>query len=238
MDPQVQTSFIPKKSLDISASRSGSSFGLLFLIALFIFIVSLVAAGGSFAYTQYLNNAIASKSKSLALAEGAYDPGTIQDLLRMDNRLNQSKTLLASHVAVSGIFALLSTQTLEQVSFSNFQYTLGPNGTAHITMQGTADSFSTVALQSDQFGGNKLLKNVVFSGITVGTNGSVGFSVSADVDSSVLSYSNSLGAAAAASASPTGANLPQGSSGAPAAAGAAPTTSAPPSTTGATVPTP
>ena len=204
MDPQVQTSFIPKKSLDISASRSGGSIGLLFLIGLFIFIASLVAAAGSFAYTKYLNNAIASKSASLALAEGAYDPGAIQDLLRMDNRLNQSKTLLSSHVAVSGIFALLATQTLEQVSFSNFDYSLDPDGTAKITMQGTADSFSTVALQSDQLSGNKLLKNVVFSGITVDTTGTVGFSVSADIDPSVISYSNSLGASTpAAPTAPT-----------------------------------
>src|SRR5665647_2460160 len=120
MDPQVQTSFIPKRSLDVSSSREGSPFGLLFLIALLIFIASLVAAAASFLYIGYLNGAIASKSKSLALAEGAYDPGVIQDLVRMDTRLIQSKTLLAKHVAVSGIFAFLSTQTLEHVSFSAF----------------------------------------------------------------------------------------------------------------------
>ncbi|MGC9602466.1 MAG: hypothetical protein ABSE76_01865 [Minisyncoccia bacterium] len=192
MDPQVQSSFIPKKSLDISTSRSEGSFGLLFLIALLVFIASLVAAGASFLYTGYLNNAIASKAQSLALAEGAFDPGTIQDLVRLDSRLNQSKTLLANHVAVSGVFALLEAQTLANVSFSNFEFDLNSDGTAKITMTGTANSFSTVALQSDQFGGSKLLKDVVFSGITVNTNGSVGFSVTATVDPSVFSYANSL----------------------------------------------
>jgi hypothetical protein len=196
MDPQVQASFIPKKSLDVSARSSGSPFGLLFLIATLIFIASLAAAAGSFLYTGYLNGAIASKSQSLALAEGAYDPGAIQDLVRMDSRLTQSKTLLAKHVAVSGIFALLSMQTLASVSFNDFQYSLNADGTAHISMTGNADSFSTVALQSDQFGGNKLFKNVVFSNIAVNTNGSIGFSVSADLDPSVISYGNSLGASA------------------------------------------
>jgi len=196
MDPQVQASFIPKKSLDIAASRSEGHFGLLFLIAMLVFVASIVAAGGSFLYTQYLNSTIASKSKSLTLAEGAYDPGVIQDLLRLDNRLNQSKTLLANHVAVSQVFSFLSTQTLEQVSFSNFSYTLSSDGTAQINMQGTADSFATVALQSDQFGGNKMLKNVVFSDITVNQDGSVGFSVTADVSASLISYTNSLGSSA------------------------------------------
>jgi hypothetical protein len=174
-----------------------------FLIALLVFIASLIAAGGAFAYTQYLNSSIDSKSKSLALAEGAFDPGTIQDLVRLDSRLNQSKTFLASHVAVLGVFALLSQQTLASVSFSNFEYDLNPDGTAKITMVGTADSFSTVALQSDQFGGSKLFKNVVFSGITINTNGSVGFSVSATVDPSVLSYAGSLSASNTTSASTT-----------------------------------
>ncbi len=198
MDPQVQASFIPKKSLDVSASRSGGSFGLVFLIALLVFIASLVAAGSAFLYTQYLNTSLASKTKSLALAEGAFDPGTIQELVRIDNRLTQSKTLLAKHVAVSNIFTFLSQQTLEQVSFSNFEYILGEDGIAKISLKGTANSFATVALQSDQFGGNKLLKNVVFSDITVDTSGKVGFAVIADLDPSIVSYSASLGTSATA----------------------------------------
>jgi hypothetical protein len=197
MDPQVQASFIPKKSLEMTNSRGGGFGGLLVLIALLIFIASLVSAGAAFAYTQYLNNAITSKAKSLTLAEGAYDPGTIQDLVRLDNRLKEAKVLLDKHVAASGVFAFLATQTLPNVSFSSFDYVLGDDGSAKITMQGTADSFSTVALQSDQFGGNKLLKDVIFSSITAAQSGQINFGVSATVDPSVLSYAASLGANAA-----------------------------------------
>lgn len=202
MDPQVQASFIPKKSLDVSVSnRSGGFGGLVFLVSLLIFIASLVAAGGVFAYKQYLQTAITSKAKSLALAEGAYDPGTIEDLVRLDSRLIQAKALLNKHVAVTGIFAFLSTQTLPNVSFGSFDYSLGDDGSAKISMTGIADSFATVALQSDQFGGNKLLKDVVFSGITADAVGHVTFSVSASVDKSVLSYNASLGQSAAVPAS-------------------------------------
>ncbi|HEV8666221.1 MAG TPA: hypothetical protein VN665_00020 [Candidatus Paceibacterota bacterium] len=198
MDPQVQASFIPKKSLDIGATPRGGHFGgLIFLISLLIFIASLVAAGAAFAYTKYLTNAIASKSKSLILAEGAYDPGSIQDLVRLDSRLTQAKVLLDKHVAVSGIFAFLSTQTLSNVSFSSFTYALNDDGSANVTMNGTADSFATVALQSDQFGGNKLLKNVIFTNITADAAGHISFGVSATVDPSVLSYAATLGSNAA-----------------------------------------
>src|SRR6266404_6083972 len=197
MDPQVQASFIPKRSLDITPQRGGGFGGLLFLITLLLFVGSLVAGGAAFAYTQYLNKAIVDKSKSLQLAEGAYDPGTIEDLVRIDDRLIQAKILLGKHIAVSGIFAFLATQTLVNVSFSSFDYTLGDDGSAKITLQGSGDSFSTVALQSDQFNGNKLLKEVVFSNITVDTGGRVSFGVTATVDPSVLSYAASLGTSAA-----------------------------------------
>jgi hypothetical protein len=198
MDPQVQASFIPKKSLDMATRRGGGFGGLVFLIALLIFVASLVAAGSVFAYTKYLNNAIVSKSASLTAAEGAYDPGTIQDLVRIDNRLTQANILLHKHIASSGVFAFLSNQTLPNVSFGTFDYELGTDGSAKISMVGVADNFSTVALQSDQFDGNKLLKNVDFSNITSDPQtGQVRFSVSATVDPSVLSYVSLLGAGAA-----------------------------------------
>jgi len=197
MDPQVQASFIPKKSLDTTASRGG--FGLLFLLALLIFVASIVAAGGSFVYQQYLNKTLADKKVSLDRAQGAYEPGTIQDLARMDQRINQAKTLMSKHIAPSAVFAFLSTQTLEKVSFSSYSFTLNPDGSAKIALEGKADSFSTVALQSDQFGSSKVLKDVVFSGITVDDKGAVDFSVSATVDPSLLSYTASLQAANAAS---------------------------------------
>lgn len=191
MDPQVQASFIPKKSLDANASR-GAGVGLLFLLALLVFIASVVAAGGSFLYQQYLSKTLSDKKASLNLAQGAYEPGTIQDLARMDQRITAAKTLLSKHVAPSAIFAFLGAQTLEKVYFSSFSFTLGGDGSAKITLSGTADSFSTVALQSDQFGSNKVLKDVIFSGIAVDAKGSVSFSVSATVDPSVISYAVTL----------------------------------------------
>jgi len=200
MDPQVGTSFIPKQPLTNTPMR-GSGFGLIFLIALLIFIASLVAAGAAFLYQQYLQNAIVSKSHSLALAQGAYDPAVIQDLERLDTRINQAEILLKSHIAASGLFAFLSTQTLQNVYFTAFTYELKPDGSVSLTLQGVADSFSTVALQSDQFGNSKYLKDVIFSSIAVAQNGTVTFGVSATVDPSVVSYVNSLGLPAAAASS-------------------------------------
>lgn len=213
MDPQVQASFIPKKSLDVSVTTRGSgASSLAFLIALLLFIASIVAAGGAFLYTQYLNTAVAQKSESLQKAEGAYEPEVIKELQRMDARLIESKKLLGRHTAPSGVFTFLGTQTLEKVAFKNFSYTTNPDGSANISMDGDGESFATVALQSDQFNSNKMLKEVVFSSITQGEKGRVNFSVSAVVDPSVLSYANSLGTSVATPSqttpAPTGSTTP------------------------------
>jgi hypothetical protein len=189
MDPQAQTSFIPKKSLS-TEKRSGGGVGIFYLISIFIFLVSLVAAGAAFAYTQYLKSTLASKSHSLELAQGAYEPGSIRDLTRLNQRITNAKTLLARHISPSAVFDLLSAETLEQVQFKEFSYAFADTGKVSIQLRGVANSFSAVALQSDQFGANKSLSSVVFSDITVDVLGKVNFSVSATMDTNALLYRN------------------------------------------------
>jgi hypothetical protein len=217
MPPQVPTSFIPKKPLDtgaVSYHESGGV-GFLFFIALFIFIASLVAAGGVFAWKNYLSAAIGSDSKSLQEAEGAFDPSTINDLVRLDSRINNAETLLQSHVAPSAIFNFLSQQTLQNVQFTSFTYALQADNSASIVLQGQADSFSTVALQSDQFSASTMLKDVVFSSIQT-TTGGVSFSVTATVDPSLINYAKNLGNEAAPAEDSTGqAPAVSGSTGSP-----------------------
>lgn len=192
MDPQVQASFIPKKPLTPERGGRGGAYGLIFLVALLIFITSIVAAGAAFAYTGYLNASLSSKKASLQKYQDAYDLSTIQTLVRFDSRINQARSILAKHVAPSAIFFFLSQQTLAKVQLSEFTYEIGTDGTPKISMTGLADSFSTVALQSDQFGASKALKNVIFSNIDINTTGQVAFQVTADVDPALVLYSKNL----------------------------------------------
>ncbi len=199
MDPQVQASFIPKKSFDTGTARGEGAFGSLFLlIAIFLLLASVAAAGGVYAYQRYLANSIVQQSDSLQKAEAAFDPGAIQDLSRMDSRINNALTLLQGHVAPSALFTFLSTQTLQSVQFTSFSYELQTNGSAKISLNGLADSFSAVALQSDQLNANKLLKGVVFSNIRVDTNGKIAFSVEMSLGSASLNYANNIGSATGA----------------------------------------
>ena len=161
--------------------------GLLLLGALFLFILSILGAGAVFAYQGILNSSLTSKQEQLKLAEGAFEPKTIEDLSRLDGRLLHAQSLLGAHLAPSGVFDFLSTVTLANVQFTEFSYA-HTGTTATIMLSGAADSFSTVALQSDQFGQARLLKDVVFSDVGVGQSGRVSFKVTATLDPSLYLY--------------------------------------------------
>ncbi len=198
MDPTASNSFIPKKNLEGNYSRQGrGGTGLVLLLAILIFIASLVAAGGVFAYTGILKQLIANKSASLELNKKAYDPAVIEELLSTDRRINEAQKLLGAHIAPSAIFAFLSQQTLEKVQLTSFDYSRKEDKIT-ISLKGLADSFSSVALQSDQFAASKVLKDIVFSGVNVdGANGKVGFSVDATIIPSLIEYSSVLTASPA-----------------------------------------
>jgi hypothetical protein len=189
MDPQAQSSFIPKKPLTGTPRSGRNAFGLIYLIAVFIFVISLLAAGGAFAYVSYLQSSLVAKQRSLELAKGAYEPASIEDLIRLDRRINNAKSLLSRHIAPTAIFGLLEEDTLQKVQFTNFNYITDDQNGATIELDGIADSFATVALQSDEFGASKALNEVVFSNIEVQANGRITFSVRASVNPDIMLYS-------------------------------------------------
>ena len=201
MDPVGQGSFIPKQSL--TAVDRGGGVGLFLLLSIIIFLMSLIAAGAAFGYQQVLNRTIADKDADLKLREGEFNSGTIQDLLRIDRRITQTRALLQKHVAPSAILYFLSTITLKRVQLNSFDATINKDGGATLGLSGVADSFSSVALQSDQFGATKVLKDVVVSGVSVNEKGKVSFSVNATVDPTLILYKNNLVQSAAQSASST-----------------------------------
>ncbi len=206
MDPQPGASFIPKKPLISGVQRSGGGFGGLFLlISLVLFVGSIVLAGAVFGYQQYLGGLIASRSNSLTLAQEAYDPNVLQNLIRLDSRIKNAQNIMKGHVAPSAIFTFLENATLANVRFTSFDYEESGNGSASLTLAGEAPDFATVALQSDTFGGSRVLKDILFSDLNVGDTGKVRFTVHAAIDPSFILYSNFLAAqlAAAASAPPS-----------------------------------
>ncbi len=205
MAEQFQTSFIPKKSFDdVGTPKAPKRSGILFALSTILLILSLLSAGGVFAYGRFLESSITNKKGALQKARAAFEPELIRELSHLDMKFKTAEELLNSHIAVSGIFDLLEDTTLETVRFTDFSFGLDPKG-IRLMMSGSARSFSSVALQSDEFGKNRFISEPVFSGFDLDERGNVTFSVSSLVDSAVVSYQGRVkdGGTAAFDVAPT-----------------------------------
>ncbi len=194
MDPQFRTSFIPKKPITATASRTTSTISLLALLAIVLFIITIALSGGVFFYQKILDQQITADKASLDRAKGAFEPDIINQILRLDTRLNTGKQLLASHLAVTPFFAFLSSVTLKTVRFRDFNFADAGPGKIDVVMKGQATSYAAVALESDLLNSQKKLSNTQISDLSLDPTGTVSFSVSTVLDPSLVTYADQISA--------------------------------------------
>jgi hypothetical protein len=198
MEPMMPTSFIPKRPVStepVPVARSGShTVGLLSLLAVVIVIATGVSYAGVHFYQKTL---VAQKVKVDAqINEARKGIGTdfLGDMKRLDARISGVKQTIDNHIVVSPIFAALEQTTLRSVQYKTFSYafTTDPASKAtvvQVTLTGAAKSYATIALQSDSFTQNNLIKNPVFSNLTVDDKTSgVNFKLVFTVNPASLSY--------------------------------------------------
>ena len=170
-----------------------------FFVSLLIFIASLMGAAAVFFAEKFYTQQINQKSAQLKEDQQVFDLATIEDLARLDTRMKNAESLMQRHYTALTVLLYLGDQTLQNVQFTDYKYSIDPDGVGKITLVGVANGFGTVALQSDQFSASKKLKNVVFSNIQIDPSGKgVGFNVSATLDQSLTSYADSLGSTSTA----------------------------------------
>lgn len=209
METKFQTSFIPKKPLvtgDRPKTTAGVSVFMAFAVVLFI--ASLAGAGFVFAWKELLLDNQEKYRIELADHEKRFDVATIERLKKKNVKIDFAKELLRKHLSVSEIFGIIGGLTIDGVRFSGLEY-VAPEGTgisgngsdgsmAKISMKGLANSFSSIAWQSDVFGSsqkygtNKIIKNPVLGDLAVDANGYVNFSFSANIDPTDISYEKAL----------------------------------------------
>lgn len=203
----LQTTFIPRGNLSGAAPAGGRrrTINVFFIFALGAFLLSAVGYGGAVLYRGVAKKTIADLGVSLQRARDAFDPGLLFEFDRADRKIEAAKLVLADHVTLQPLFAVLDQATLKSVRFSSFDYRLDQFGKALIDINGKAGSFASVALQSDSFVETKRLRNVVFSNLQVAQAGGVNFSMTAEVDPALLSYKRTAPTVASARQSAAGA---------------------------------
>lgn len=184
------TSFIPKKSLDTTPTRtSSSSVGIVTLLSTLVFLVALAGSVGVFLYQKKLAQDLQQAKETLAARQKLFDPQLIKDFETLDGRLNAAKSLLASHVHMSHIFELLQMNTIKTVRYSRFAYDVNAEtNTVRISLGGQAKDYASIALQSDYFGENSIIKSYEFSNLSLDPMGNILFDLNLTVDKDILMY--------------------------------------------------
>jgi hypothetical protein len=203
METKFQTSFIPKKPLitdqKISSNR-GAGTSVFMFVGIIIFIISIAGAVFSVLWKNVLIKSQENYRAELEKIERRFEIALIEDLKKANTKIDLSKQLLKNHLAVSEVFSIISALTIEGVRFNSFEFSAPTKESdgVRITMRGIGNSFSSIAWQSDvfgksaRFGTNKILKNPVLSDLALDANGNVGFTFSATINSSDISYEKVL----------------------------------------------
>ena len=106
MEVKMQTSFIPKKPIT-ETTNEGSGVSLFLLLSIIVFIVAVALAAAVFLWQKSLVAQIEKDKQALVDTKKTYEEGTIEELIRLNDRIEESKNLLAKHIAVTPVFVLL-----------------------------------------------------------------------------------------------------------------------------------
>ena len=187
MPQKVPTSFVPKQPVrTVRRPQARGPLSILAVAALVLIGASIVLAGLAFGYEFYLKQNKEEKTQELKVLQDSVEPQAVEELARLSQRLVISRELLNNHVAVSAIFSMLERDTVQNLSFDDFEIQTAPSGDVEVTMEGLAASFNALAYQSVVFRDNPFLRNQIFEDITVTDDGDVSFSFAGIVSSNLV----------------------------------------------------
>lgn len=208
MESNIKSSFIPgdagqlgRSTKNAISNGGGGLFDITALLATVLLVTSLALGVGVFLYVQLLQSSLSSKREQLVRAQEAFEPTLIQELTRLDDRMQAAQEILNKHRAPSLMFDFLEEITLGTVSYKNFSFT-ADSDVPEIKMQGVAQSVNSIALQADLLGKHTGVSSPIFSNITRDTDG-VRFDLVATIIPASIRYINTLSARAPAGAPQT-----------------------------------
>ncbi len=197
MEPNIPTSFIPKRPVTagITEDRTPNrAVGLLSLLTVIVVIATIVSFVGVYLYEQSLEGQRSKLEASIDDAKNGIGTDFLADMKRLNARISGVKALLQGHIVVSPVFEALESTTLRSVQYKSFTYEFRTDSASkaqvvQVSLSGVAKNYSTIALQSDAFARSSLIKNPVFSGLTVDDKtGNVAFRLTFDVSPEDLSF--------------------------------------------------
>jgi hypothetical protein len=179
------------------------------VISFILLLLSLAAAGGAFAYKNYLQARIYSPCKTTSQVSpnsdllglsgdiekecGLYasleemrrrlDSERLEKIKRLDTKMEMASKVLASHSTLIPLFDLLSTTTLKTIRYTKFSTAAG-----QVNLSGTASGYEDIAVESNILNAMPEVRNALFSNLDLDQNGRVTFTLNFGVDAGKLRF--------------------------------------------------
>lgn len=188
LPPTIPTSFIPHAASAPARKFRGDLTGAFGFFSYGVLVLVFVLALGIFFYGRLLDSSKVSKDAELASAQAAIDPVTVENFVRLRNRLSSSKTLLDGHAAFSGFFSTLEKILPANTRFTTLHLSRSDVGPTKIEGAGVAKSFNALAAASNAFATDGRIKDAIFANISVNKDSTVSFSLSAVLDPKLITF--------------------------------------------------
>ena len=185
--PEDKLSFIPQKTFEPAFYKRRGP-GIIIVFSFLLFFISISAYGALFLYKNSLNKEVNVLTDSLERAKAAFELSLINEVNQTSEKIDYSKKLLEQHTSLVPVFDFLEKNTLKDVRFKSFKYSIAKNENPIVLLDGSAKNYSMLALQGDIFEKDKNIKNVLFSGLGLGEKGMINFTVKLILDPSMFIY--------------------------------------------------
>ncbi len=199
MEPQFQTSFIPKKPVVEDRAGQSQPVSVLVFLATIIFFAALVASGIVGFNKASIVRSINDANKQLQAAKDRFEQPTIDKLTLASRRLNASQEVLSNHITIVPVFQAIQDATLKSIQFTRFSdvaTNVGGTPNVQIKMTGRADNFEAIAQQSfkltDKLTDSKYFHDPVFSNFVIDAQKKIIFDLTFSVDPHYVNYGEAL----------------------------------------------
>lgn len=195
-DTGLSNSFIPQDASKTPRfNQNGGGGGLIdlaFILSVVLLVTSGALYGAVFMYHSYLTSQNVSAEQQIQTVNQNLDTKTVDAIMSIDQRMNAAQTLIGNHLAYSAFFNNLNQATLTSIQFSSFKIDSSDQTKGIVlSLSGVARDLNGVAYEAQLFGLDSMIKNPIFSGIALDTDG-VHFVAAATIDPKQLSYETQI----------------------------------------------
>jgi len=148
-------------------------------------IVLALGVAGTYFYFSKVGKDISQQIKEIdqALKKTPEEKELENTLLSKEKKIEDFQELLSKHKKVLNVFSFFQEKTHPRTWFSEFDFS-GKEKT--VSLSGTADSFTAIGQQILVFREEELLKNVKLSGLSMGEEGEIEFSLQLTLDPQIF----------------------------------------------------